>query len=111
MGDMADFINDQDPYPMEEDQGPATWTTSEGDVILISEMTNPHLINALRMMERKGFIPAEEVTDFLLSSRPNGDAAMDAWNQELDQILEKKPSSKMADLVAEAMQRNLEWRA
>lgn len=110
MGDMADFINDQDPFPEDWDNRPATWTTREGDVIQISDMTDSHLINTLRMMDRKGFVPATEVIEYLSGSRPNGDAAMDAWEEGLRELYEKIPSNKMDELAAEAMQRGLEWK-
>lgn len=110
MGDMADYINERDPFPEEEEGGPATWTTREGDVILISEMTDRHLINTLRMLDRKGFVPAEEMVSYLCGSQPNGEAAMDAWTEGLMELAEKIPSEKMDDLAAEAMQRGLQWR-
>ncbi len=117
MGDMADFINDQIPYwgeddfnEPEEEDGPATWTTREGVKMLVSDMTDTHLVNALRLMDRKGFVPAQEFSDYMCGSQPNGEAAMDAWNEGLSEMMEKHPSSKMDDLAAEAMQRGIEWR-
>ena len=109
MGDMTEWIN-QEPDPESWDDQPETWTMRDGTKILIRDMTDSHLINALRMMNRKGFVPAQEVVDYLCGGRPNGDAAMDAWNEGLQELAEKHPSRKMDDLAAEALQRGLEWR-
>lgn len=38
------------------EQGEIVWITKEGKVIPIKDMTNPHLVNTMRMLERQSDI-------------------------------------------------------
>ena len=38
---------------MNKERTKGTWTTCEGDVILIRDMTDSHLVNVIRMLDRE----------------------------------------------------------
>lgn len=38
------------------EQGEIVWITKEGKVLPIKDMTNPHLVNTMRMLERQSDI-------------------------------------------------------
>jgi hypothetical protein len=51
---VADGLDEDDPLHIAEQFTGADWTQSDGTTIAVREMTDSHLRNAIRMLERKG---------------------------------------------------------
>jgi hypothetical protein len=87
------------PSPVtHRDSLPTHWTTREGERIPIAEMSNRHLLNARRMMERGGFVGVSTIAAYLFGPGPNGDAAQEAFDSELSQLA-GAPISPLVDAL------------
>jgi hypothetical protein len=83
------------------------WTTCNDQIVSISSMSDYHLLASYRMMERNGYIPVSIFNLFLYGPRPSGDMATLAWEQELDEVVSKRPHPLMDRLMDEIKRRNL----
>lgn len=72
---------------------PTTWTTKDGQTLLISEMTTSHLKNTVRMLERKASRLQEQAraNDEDLLTRAlafsQGEMACDALESQLSRVM------------------------
>ena len=88
----------------------ATWTTRDGRVLRIVDMSDNHLINTIRMLRRKYVAKlATTVAWYATCTGPQGDMASVAFDQEFDRLAEDDWRS-VADpmfwqLVAESKRR------
>jgi hypothetical protein len=51
-GSMADYYGEHDWTPFDDPEPATTWTTRDGRVLLMVDMSAEHLTNCLRMMDR-----------------------------------------------------------
>lgn len=86
----------------------ATWKTKDGRVLLVREMTDSHLMNTIRLLER---CYAVNLSVYLAPGLgPQGDAAQDAFDAEYRHYLDAGPTAICAvypDLLKEALGRGL----
>ncbi len=85
-----------------------TWTTKTGQKILISKMTDSHLMNTIRLVARSY---AKAIGFYLLSPGPQGEMAQEAFDREFDDLDEGGPSvynDKYDALTEEADNRGLD---
>lgn len=82
------------------------WTQQDGTPIAVKDMGNRHLLNAYRLLLRKGFI-GPRTFDAYLCEGPSGDMAQDAFPSEQSQVWDS-PVSPFVDLFKdEIKQRGL----
>ncbi len=88
-----------------------TWTTQFGDVLLIEEMDDQHIINTIKMLWRNASLKAfQQAMKMVHGPQPRGDGAMMAFEQELDAIdAETFLHEAYDDLVMEANKRGLDY--
>ena len=83
-----------------------TWTTKDGKVIPIKDMTDSHLLNSMRMLERQHL----HITSTAMFPQLNGDIAQDmaeqAWFEAQDSAVDEI-FPIYGDLWEEAFNRNL----
>lgn len=87
--------------------GAAQWTTRDGSVVLIRDMADGHLMNAIRLVERRH---AFSVLALILSPRPQGEHAGYAFDEMCDRVDEEGPAATCPvydDLLDEAVERGL----
>jgi hypothetical protein len=85
-----------------------TWTTKDGRVLLISEMEDSHLLNAIHLMER---VWAAYVLQYVAGPQPSGDLAQEAFDMEFDRLSEGGPgivNEKYGLLVQESDRRMID---
>lgn len=72
-----------------------TWTTSDGREVLVSEMTDRHLINALKWLQRH-IQEIDDATDFYFHPfwGPRGEMAQYYAEQEMEQAWERQGAFK-----------------
>lgn len=88
----------------------ATWTTKGGKTIKITDMTDSHLMNTIRFIERQY---ARTIGFYLCSPGPQGEMAQDAFDREFDQLDEEGVSGfneKYDYLTEEADRRGIDNR-
>jgi len=93
----------------------AMWTMRDGTKIKVRDMTNSHLANALRMLERNA---ERHLAALAMCGNPfDGDGARDAFDDMFDGLLEMD-SCELASTVwgaayvrleTEALRRGLDW--
>lgn len=83
------------------------WITRDGRHTPIAEMTDGHLVNTIRMLERKGFISKSEYEAMTLGNPPQGDMAMMAYEQAIDELFNTPVSPQLDDLRNELNKRGL----
>lgn len=79
------------------------WTQRDGSAIAIKDMTDQHLLAALRMLKRKGFIGPRTLAAYL-GPGPTADAASLAFEQEQRQAFDA-PVSLFVDLFEDEIKR------
>ena len=79
----------------------AVWTKRDGTKVLVRDMVDAHLMNTIRMLERKGFVPSLPIMPCC-----NGEMAQMAAEAEFDRACEKY-APIMGKLYAEAEYRGL----
>jgi len=63
------------------------WKTKDGTKLLISQMDNDHLLNAINFCEKRAKAQQCELVDFYATTDgPNGEMAQMAFEQEQNQI-------------------------
>lgn len=85
----------------------ATWKTKDGRTLLIKEMPDNHLLNALRMLKRNGFVSPSTVQVYLSVPPPQGEMAQYAYEQEMNQVFQAPVSPTLGHLEDEADRRGL----
>ena len=90
------------------------WTTRDGTQVPVREMSDRHLINALRMLARQAEVKrALSVRAFLECEPPTADGAELCYEQEFDALLDAEWLEFVDDryrmLVAEADRRQLDY--
>lgn len=85
------------------------WKMRDGTLIAIKDMSDSHLLNAIKMCERNGYISTRTLSFDVYGPQPQGDMASYYYEQELDAILRAPVSSKLDELEAEAERRGLEF--
>jgi len=88
----------------------ATWTTREGETIPIEKLTDSHLMNCIRLLER---LYARTIGLYLIGPGPQGEMAQDAFDREFDALDEGGPETineSYTDLVEEADARGIDNR-
>jgi len=99
-------------------KGNEYWVTKDGQRLRIREIEDSHLVNILRLLRRnceKRRKLAE--TQMFCGPGPRGDAACDAFDAELDQIMDgdwrqfipRSRAIQVQNLEDEAERRGLEW--
>jgi len=78
------------------------WKTNDGRHIAVSDMIDNHLVNAYKMMKRKGFIGCRTLEFYLTCTPPTSDAAEMAFEQEQRWIFDS-PVSHFVDLFEDEM--------
>lgn len=68
------------------------WITKDKRKIAVKDMTNQHIINTLKMLDRNKFIAASTLEFYMSTSGPSGDMAQLAFEQELDEVLDRIPT-------------------
>jgi hypothetical protein len=75
-------------------RGNAVWITRNGARIFPQDMDTQHIINTIRMLERNGKVSKRTHDHYLYANTDMlGENALDAFNQEADEILDKSPSA------------------
>ena len=86
------------------------WTTRDGRVVAIKDMSDSHLINTINMLKRKGFI-TPEAHKWYFSHFPSpsnmGEMAYDAAEEECLRGMDAPVSEELAWLEEEAKKRNI----
>jgi len=85
------------------------WTTKAGEKVRVCDMTDSHLVNTIRWLQR-----AEFANGFALASLPgpNGEHAQDAHDEWIRELAEREPGDVWPiydDMVEEARERGLRW--
>jgi hypothetical protein len=86
----------------------APWICKDGTQVRIEEMTDAHLMNAIKLLER---FYACTVGGYMLGPEPRGEMAQDAFEQEFDALCEAGPEALAPQydvLVEEAERRGLD---
>lgn len=83
----------------------AFWTRSNGTKVPIAEMNDHHLKAAIAMMRRNGYVSARTLKETLTGGRPSGDGAQEAFDKEVDALLEGVPSELIDQLNDELVKR------
>lgn len=87
---------------------PTTWTTRDGTVLQIRDMTDQHVINTIRFLRRRGFWTEDEVAAaFSFASNHSGSYGADA---AIDEACAAGMSVHLEALMAEADRRGLDYR-
>jgi hypothetical protein len=83
------------------------WTTKDGTKIRIKDMTDEHLLNTIRFLDRK----AQEIKDNTCPPNFSGEMAQMCAEQAYDQLIEAETEDLFPiyiDLAEEANRRKLE---
>lgn len=81
-----------------------TWRTKDKRVLKISEMEDGHLVNALRMLKRDGWIGPRTLHSYL-GPGPNGDMAQEMFAEEADMMLTRPVHPAVDELEDELRRR------
>lgn len=88
------------------------WTTNDGRRLRICDMTDDHLLNTIRLLQR--FAEAERIKStvfYATCTPPESDGALDCFNREFDAVMdstyEDYVSSIYCNLVDDARRRGL----
>lgn len=84
------------------------WKCKDGTEIKVSDMEDSHLINSIKMLERKGFVSPEALMCYFGGPEPLGDMAQLAFDQAFDEICQKTPFAPLGWLESEAKNRKLQ---
>lgn len=84
-----------------------TWKTKDGRTLLIRQMPDNHLLNAIRMLKRNGFVSPSTVEAYLLGPPPRGEMAQLYYEQEMDQVFQAPVSPTLGYLEDEADRRGV----
>lgn len=84
------------------------WTCRDGTTIPLSNMSDQHLTNAYRMLRRKGFVSERTFWFYMRDKGPNGDMAQDAFQQEIEQVLDSQVSPWLDVLEVEIKRRSID---
>jgi hypothetical protein len=76
-----------DEYPEDRDE---IWTTRDGRRVLVMDMSDEHLMNTIRMLERNY---AGILQTYLRGPEPHGEMAQDAFESELMHLTNEGPAS------------------
>jgi hypothetical protein len=68
------------------------WKMKDGNSIAIKDMKTDHIKNALNMLYKNGFIGEDTYNFYLYTDGPTGEAAQLCFEQELKQVLRRKPN-------------------
>jgi len=63
------------------------WRTKDGREVKAKDMSFSHLTNSLAMLKRKGFIDPKTYECYINCPPPTAEGALDAFEQELDIVL------------------------
>ena len=85
------------------------WKTKSGETLDISNMEDSHIVNAIHMISKRGFVSPKTVSLYVCGPEPNGDMAQLAFDQEFDSVLESPISWKLGELEDEADKRGLRY--
>lgn len=83
------------------------WTRSNGQKVPIKEMGDYHLLSAIAMMKRNGYVSAADYSLYATDPGPNTDAGMTAFAEERDAAMARQPSTLLDALDTEARTRGL----
>ncbi len=84
------------------------WKCADGRILLVSEMENSHIIRAIEVCRRNGFISTKNLGTFF-SKGPQGDAAQLAFEQAQNEAFSKAPLLALDWLEEEADKRGLSY--
>lgn len=89
------------------------WTTKDSSKLRICDMSDEHLLNTIRMLQRFGETQRINATVFYTTCLgPQGEMAQDCFNQEFDTVLESTFEDYVPEiyrnLVEDAERRGLE---
>ena len=69
-----------------------TWTTRDGRKLRPREMKDSHLMNTIRLLERRARQKHRETVDFAITCPlPNGDIAAEIVDQGINEVFESDP--------------------
>lgn len=84
------------------------WKTKDGRNIKIKDMKTSHLQKSIHMMRKNGFCGVKEIKSYLFCNCGLlGDGTQMAFDMELDQLLEKRPS-KILDALEEELKKRFD---
>ena len=81
----------------------AKWKKRDGTEIDVTDMETSHIKNSLNMLKRKGFRDPSEIID-MIGNPPNGEMALMAWENELDEIF-STPTSKFIGIFEDELKK------
>lgn len=91
------------------------WTTKDGERMLMSDMSDGHLVNSAKMMQRNGgALWQQAIMRMMTGMQPRGDGAQDAFDSELQALENMSGEEFLAQhptyqgLLHELKKRNLE---
>ncbi len=83
------------------------WTTRAGEKVRVCDMSDGHLLNTLRLLERAELVDGLR---FVMLPRPNGQHAQDAFDNECATVGDRSPGDVWPiydDMLEEAIERRL----
>lgn len=80
------------------------WKQKNGELIAVEDMTTSHIINALAMLKRAGFVGPSTVAFYITCAPPCGDMALLAFEREFEGIM-SAPTSIFIDLFEAELKR------
>ena len=82
-------------------RNPRTWTTKDGRVLKIREMSTAHLRNTIRMLEANGCVSVSTLEAYFCDG-PSGDMASMLFDQEQREVFEA-PVSRHLDALRDEL--------
>lgn len=80
------------------------WKSQNGRETRVEDMNTRHIENTLAKLKREGFVSPKTVASYVNGPKPNGDSAQDAFDEELDRVL-NSPVSPFIDWFEEELEK------
>jgi hypothetical protein len=84
-----------------------TWTTKDGRVLEIKDMTTEHIENTINLLKRCGFVSKSTLLFYLTDPGPSGEMASYAFEREQDKVFSAPVSETLDWLEAELKNRKV----
>lgn len=80
------------------------WRTKDGRKLMAEEMSTEHIVSALSLLKRKGFVSLSTLEFYLTCRPPTGEGAQIAFGQECSRIF-AAPASPFIDIFEEELKK------